>query len=57
MQGTWKCKGAESGTPFDEVEFEDGTWNDYDEKAGEPVGISEIEVGFFLPSCHQVPHR
>ena len=32
LQGTWKCKGAESGTVFDDVEFEDGRWDDYDEK-------------------------
>lgn len=33
-QGTWTCKGSESGTKFDAVEFEeDGTeWMDYDEK-------------------------
>ena len=24
--------GAESGTPFNEFEFEDGVWVDYDEK-------------------------
>lgn len=24
--------GAESGTPFNEFEFEDGEWVDYDEK-------------------------
>jgi hypothetical protein len=29
----WKCQGAESGTKFNEVELEDGEWNDYDEKA------------------------
>ena len=35
-QGTWTCKGAESNTPFTEVELSlddlDG-WTDYDEKA------------------------
>lgn len=31
-QGTWKCKGTESNTVFDSVEFEDGEWMDYDEK-------------------------
>lgn len=33
-QGTWACKGAESNTPFDEVELskDEADWNDYDEK-------------------------
>lgn len=32
-KGTWTCKGSESGTPFDSVEFDDGVeWMDYDEK-------------------------
>lgn len=31
-QGIWKCVGAESGTPFNEVELEEGEWVDYDEK-------------------------
>jgi hypothetical protein len=42
-RGTWKCVGVEKGTPFTEVEFEDGEWVDYDEKAKVPVGISNIE--------------
>jgi len=42
-QGVWKCVGTESGTPFTEVEFDNGEWVDYDEKTKEPVGISEIE--------------
>ncbi|PWY99295.1 DUF866-domain-containing protein [Testicularia cyperi] len=42
-QGTWVCKGTESGTLFDAVEFEDGEWMDYDEKAGAEVGILELE--------------
>ncbi|SCV72382.1 BQ2448_3919 [Microbotryum intermedium] len=45
-KGIWHCKGVESGTLFDEVELgldnPDG-WNDYDEKASEPVGVSEFE--------------
>jgi hypothetical protein len=32
LKGSWKCVGAESGTPFNEFEFEDGEWVDYDEK-------------------------
>ncbi|ETW87391.1 hypothetical protein HETIRDRAFT_121782 [Heterobasidion irregulare TC 32-1] len=42
-RGTWKCKGIESGTPFTDVELEEGEWVDYDEKAAVPVGISNIE--------------
>ncbi|KAF7799267.1 hypothetical protein EIP86_010499 [Pleurotus ostreatoroseus] len=42
-RGTWKCVGAESGTPFNEVELEEGEWVDYDEKAALPVGVSNIE--------------
>ncbi|SGY70159.1 BQ5605_C004g03112 [Microbotryum silenes-dioicae] len=45
-KGIWHCKGVNSGTVFDEVELElsnpDG-WTDYDEKASEPVGVSEFE--------------
>ena len=41
-QGTWVCKGIESGTKFDDVEFEDGEWMDYDEKAAQEVAISEL---------------
>lgn len=36
-QGTWKCKGTESNTVFDSVEFEDGEWMDYDEKVRSPL--------------------
>jgi len=42
-RGIWKCVGIEKETPFTEVEFEDGEWVDYDEKAKVPVGISNIE--------------
>lgn len=31
LQGTWKCKGAESGMLFPDVDFEDDEWTDYDE--------------------------
>ncbi|KAJ9475559.1 UPF0587 protein [Pseudozyma hubeiensis] len=42
--GTWTCKGLESGTLFDSVEFDDGVeWMDYDEKAGGEVSIMELE--------------
>lgn len=34
VQGIWKCKGIESGTPFSEVDLIEGEWTDYDEKVG-----------------------
>ncbi|ORX39098.1 hypothetical protein BD324DRAFT_618509 [Kockovaella imperatae] len=46
FRGKWKCKGTETGTPFEmelNEEDEDGRWDDYDEKAGTPVGISELK--------------
>ncbi|KII93877.1 hypothetical protein PLICRDRAFT_36098 [Plicaturopsis crispa FD-325 SS-3] len=42
-RGTWKCRGAESGTVFDDVDLSEGEWVDYDEKAAVPVGVSNIE--------------
>ncbi|ORZ17667.1 hypothetical protein BCR42DRAFT_238143 [Absidia repens] len=43
---TWLAKGTETGTSFDDIDLLEGDWADYDEKAGEPVGISGIEVQF-----------
>ncbi|PPQ92679.1 hypothetical protein CVT25_013986, partial [Psilocybe cyanescens] len=40
-RGIWKCVGS-TGTKFSEVDLVDGEWNDYDEKAALPVGISEF---------------
>ncbi|KAJ7706273.1 hypothetical protein B0H17DRAFT_919608 [Mycena rosella] len=40
-RGVWKCKGMK-GSVFPEVDLEDGEWNDYDEKAALPVGISDF---------------
>jgi len=40
-RGTWECIGTKS-TVF-KAEIEDGEWNDYDEKAALPVGVSGIE--------------
>ncbi|POV95216.1 hypothetical protein PSTT_16392 [Puccinia striiformis] len=37
--GEWNCKGAESGTKFKKIEFDDGEWHDYDEKSGLPTEI------------------
>jgi hypothetical protein len=42
----WTAKGVESGTVFDDVDLSEGEWADYDEKAEEPVSISEIEAKF-----------
>ncbi|WFD44128.1 hypothetical protein MPSI1_002794 [Malassezia psittaci] len=39
---TWTCYGTESGTKFADVQFEDGEWHDYDEKAGDEVGIADV---------------
>ncbi|KAJ7357277.1 hypothetical protein DFH08DRAFT_851518 [Mycena albidolilacea] len=41
-RGIWKCKGMK-GTVFGDVDLESGEWNDYDEKAALPVGVSEVE--------------
>ncbi|KAA8915241.1 hypothetical protein TRICI_002598 [Trichomonascus ciferrii] len=41
--GLFSCKGAESNTPFNEVELEDGEWYDYDEKSGDEVSITDIK--------------
>jgi hypothetical protein len=40
------AKGSETGTTFDDIDLLEGEWADYDEKAGEPVGIANIEVQF-----------
>ncbi|KAI8643122.1 hypothetical protein BD408DRAFT_158131 [Parasitella parasitica] len=42
----WTCKGTESGTDFEDIDLVEGEWAEYDEKSGEPVGISNIEVKF-----------
>lgn len=39
---SWTCYGAESGTPFTDVQFEEGEWHDYDEKASDEVGIADV---------------
>jgi len=44
FRGRWKCVGEDSREPF-EFELEqdgEGRWDDYDEKAGAPVGASEL---------------
>ncbi|KIL00248.1 hypothetical protein PAXRUDRAFT_821863 [Paxillus rubicundulus Ve08.2h10] len=42
-RGTWSCKGTETKTTFPNVEFEEGEWIDYDEKAALPVQVSFLE--------------
>ncbi|KAJ3099237.1 hypothetical protein HK100_004931 [Physocladia obscura] len=48
---TWIAVGVDSGTVFDDIEFEEGErdWAGYDEKAACPVGVTGIE-GSFLKS-------
>ncbi|PFH50790.1 hypothetical protein AMATHDRAFT_60443 [Amanita thiersii Skay4041] len=41
-KGDWKCFGIDSNLPF-EVHLDDSEWTDYDEKAAQPVGITNIE--------------
>ncbi|KAJ7293491.1 hypothetical protein C8J57DRAFT_1269168 [Mycena rebaudengoi] len=41
-RGIWKCIGTK-GTVFPDVDLEEGEWNDYDEKAALPVGVSDFE--------------
>ncbi|KAI9251165.1 hypothetical protein EDC94DRAFT_295486 [Helicostylum pulchrum] len=43
---SWTCKGTQSGTVFEEIDLCEGEWAEYDEKSGEPVGISNISVQF-----------
>ncbi|KAI7899986.1 uncharacterized protein BX663DRAFT_488735 [Cokeromyces recurvatus] len=43
---SWTAKGAESDTIFEDIDLTEGEWAEYDEKSGEPVGISNIEVQF-----------
>ena len=31
-QGPWSAEGTETGTPFEDIDFEEGDWADYDEK-------------------------
>ncbi|KAF9462148.1 hypothetical protein BDZ94DRAFT_1166323, partial [Collybia nuda] len=40
-KGVWKCIGT-TGRVFPEVDLMGGEWNDYDESAALPVGISEF---------------
>ncbi|MGH0173247.1 UNVERIFIED_CONTAM: hypothetical protein FKN15_068203 [Acipenser sinensis] len=40
------AEGAETGTPFTEINLQEKDWNDYDEKAKESVGIYEVAHQF-----------
>jgi hypothetical protein len=44
----FRGEGQESGTVFDDIEFEEGErdWVGYDEKGACPVGVTEIEGKF-----------
>ncbi|CAJ0827622.1 16484_t:CDS:10 [Entrophospora sp. SA101] len=42
----FKATGVDSKTLFEDIDLTEGIWADYDEKAGVPVGISEIETEF-----------
>ncbi|CAO1637663.1 unnamed protein product [Parajaminaea phylloscopi] len=43
-EGTWSCSSTVSKAKFEDVEFDENReWTDYDEKGGEPVGITELE--------------
>lgn len=42
----YTAKGAESGTPFNDINLEEKEWVDYDEKSSESVGIYELEFKF-----------
>ncbi|KAJ3032023.1 UNVERIFIED_CONTAM: hypothetical protein HDU68_008056 [Siphonaria sp. JEL0065] len=47
----WIAEGADSGTPFDDIEFEEGErdWAGYDEKGSCSVGVTDIQ-GTFVKS-------
>uniref|UniRef100_A0A8D0DVK7 CXXC motif containing zinc binding protein n=1 Tax=Salvator merianae TaxID=96440 RepID=A0A8D0DVK7_SALMN len=45
-QAGFAAKGAESGTPFNDINLLEKDWNDYDEKIKESVGIYEVTHRF-----------
>uniref|UniRef100_A0A3B5LK84 CXXC motif containing zinc binding protein n=1 Tax=Xiphophorus couchianus TaxID=32473 RepID=A0A3B5LK84_9TELE len=45
-QAGFAAEGAETGTPFPEVNLLEKDWNDYDDKAKESVGIYEVTHRF-----------
>eukprot|EP00123_Amoebidium_parasiticum_P005857 comp16947_c0_seq1/m.15544 comp16947_c0_seq1/g.15544 ORF comp16947_c0_seq1/g.15544 comp16947_c0_seq1/m.15544 type:complete len:171 (-) comp16947_c0_seq1:486-998(-) len=42
----FQCKGTESGTVFEDIDLTEKEWTEYDEKAGQSVGILEIQSRF-----------
>jgi hypothetical protein len=42
-QGNFEAKGADSNTPFNEIDLTEGEFYDYDDNAGKEVSITEIE--------------
>jgi hypothetical protein len=42
-EGEWLATGIESGTKFSGIDFQEGEWFDYDEKAGEEVSIKDLK--------------
>ncbi|XP_040216394.1 CXXC motif containing zinc binding protein [Rana temporaria] len=45
-QAGFAAEGAETGTPFNEINLQEKDWTDYDEKAKESVGIYEVTHQF-----------
>ncbi|XP_030045164.1 CXXC motif containing zinc binding protein [Microcaecilia unicolor] len=45
-QAGFAARGAESGTPFTEINLQEKDWTDYDEKIQESVGIYEVTHRF-----------
>uniref|UniRef100_A0A8P4KI11 CXXC motif containing zinc binding protein n=1 Tax=Dicentrarchus labrax TaxID=13489 RepID=A0A8P4KI11_DICLA len=45
-QAGFAAQGAESGTPFLEINLQEKDWTDYDEKVSESVGIYEVTHQF-----------
>lgn len=43
IQGQWEAVGAETSTKFAGIDLSDGSWYDYDEKAGEEVSVEEVK--------------
>ncbi|KAK5631444.1 hypothetical protein RRF57_007158 [Xylaria bambusicola] len=42
-EGEWLADGIDSGTKFEGIEFQDGEWFDYDEKANDEVSIKDLK--------------
>ncbi|XP_056388181.1 CXXC motif containing zinc binding protein isoform X3 [Hyla sarda] len=45
-QAGFAAEGAETGTPFSDINLQEKDWTDYDEKAKESVGIYEVTHQF-----------